>query len=173
MKRTAFTFVTIFVSILASFGPAVHAQEATPARDISLRECVEIALRSNINIAVSQTKKEIRQAGITIEEAAFLPMFTTLSLTLLNLRQETNSADALLSPQYVSGLTFSVEQPLLKNRGRQVTEAPTSSRKNRSVRKKPHTARYPAACFFCAITCSRFFWTTGSMMSPQFTHRHA
>jgi len=32
---------------------------------------------------------------------------------------------------------------------------------------------HPAACPFCDITSLRFFWTTWSMISPQFTHRHA
>ncbi|MDO8945156.1 MAG: TolC family protein, partial [Desulfobacterales bacterium] len=46
------------------------------------------------------------------------------SLSLENSRQETTSAESLLSPQYATGLTLSARQPLLKNRGRQVTEAP-------------------------------------------------
>lgn len=130
-----------------------------------MRECVETALRNNIDIAVSQAEKEIGALGVPIEEAAFLPTFsgelnasqsvspsgsalddrpsvdqrffkfnlgvtelvatgTSFSLVQENQRQESSSAISLLSPQYVTGLTLSAKQPLLKNRGKEVTEAP-------------------------------------------------
>ena len=152
---------TMFVCV---FSP-VFAQDNATIRPISMRECVEIALKNNIDIAVSKAEMEIGALGIPMEEAAFLPRFTgdlsasnsitpsgsaldgTLSLdqkafkfnlgakdllptgTLLSLafenqRQEISSPIALLSPQYVTALTFSAQQPLLKNRGRQVTEGP-------------------------------------------------
>jgi outer membrane protein TolC len=152
------------VLIACSF-PAVFAQEIAPVRTISVRECVEIALKNNIDIAVAKAEKEIGEAGVPIEEAAFLPKFTgdlsasrsiapsgsaldgslsldqevykfnlgvkdllptgtALSLDFANQRQESSTSIALLSPQYNSGLTLSAQQPLLKNRGRTVTEAP-------------------------------------------------
>ena len=165
MKRMPFLFAVLILSLFSAGYGFTADHDATLARSISLRECIEIALGNNINIAISQTEREKSEAGVQIEEAAFLPKFTwnltvaqsiaptnsvidnnttvdkrylqselvaadilptgtILSLSLTNLRQETNSADALLSPQYLSGLTFSVEQPLLQNRGRKVTEAP-------------------------------------------------
>lgn len=126
---------------------------------------MEIALKNNIEIAVSRAEREIGALGVPIEEAAFLPRFTgemgnsrsvapsgsaldgnfsldqklfnfdlgakdllrtgtALSLDFRNQRQETSTSVALLSPQYLTGLTFSAQQPLLKNRGRVVTEGP-------------------------------------------------
>lgn len=163
MKRgqTLFALVVLFVY------PTSHlsAQGNLPIRRITIRECVETALRNNIDIAVSQAEKEIGALGVPIEEAAFLPTFsgelnasqsvspsgsalddrpsvdqrffkfnlgvtelvatgTSFSLVQENQRQESSSAVSLLSPQYVTGLTLSAKQPLLKNRGKEVTEAP-------------------------------------------------
>jgi outer membrane protein TolC len=164
MKKRSVPFLLILV--LFGHAPyASHAQENSTYRTISMRECVETALRNNIDIAVSRAEREIGEAGIPIEEAAFLPRFTgdlgasrstiptgsaldgslsldqkvlkldlgakdllrtgtALSLDFRNQRQESSSSVALLSPQYITALTFSAQQPLLKNRGRQVTEAP-------------------------------------------------
>lgn len=145
--------------------PAYSAADPPPSREITIRECVEIALRSNIDIAVARAEKEIGEAGVPIEEAAFLPRFTgdlgasrsiaptgsaldgtltldqrifkfdigakellrsgtALSLSFENQRQDTNTSIALLSPEYLTAITLSAQQPLLKNRGRQVTEGP-------------------------------------------------
>jgi len=146
--------------------PPAHAASDLPSsRAITIRQCVEIALRNNIDIAVARAEKEIGEAGVPIEEAAFLPRFTgdlgtsrsiapsgsvldgslaldqrvfnldigarellrggtALSLAFENRRQETSTSIALLSPEYLTALTLSAQQPLLKNRGRQVTEGP-------------------------------------------------
>ncbi|HWS14775.1 MAG TPA: TolC family protein, partial [Candidatus Methylomirabilis sp.] len=118
-----------------------------------------------IDIAVSQTEKEIGDLAVQIEEAAFLPKFTgelshtrsvapststltgnlavdqrilkfnvgmtellpvgaNLSLSFENQRQELSSAFTRLTPEYTTSLTFSAAVPLLKNRGREATEAP-------------------------------------------------
>ncbi len=144
---------------------AVFSQDSVPRRTISMRECVETALRNNIEIAVSRAEREIGSLGVPIEEAAFLPRFTgdlgtsrstvptgsaldgslsldqrvykfdlgakdllrtgtALSLDFQNQRQESSTSVALLSPQYTTALTLSAQQPLLKNRGRGITEAP-------------------------------------------------
>lgn len=145
--------------------PEYGASDPAPAREISMRECVEIALRNNIDIAVARAEREIGEADVPFEEAAFLPAFTgdlsaarslvpsgsvldntslaleqreyklnlgardllrtgtALSLVFENRRVETNSAVSLFSPEYRTGLTLSVQQPLLKNRGRRVAEA--------------------------------------------------
>ncbi|MCL5885182.1 MAG: TolC family protein [Deltaproteobacteria bacterium] len=55
-----------------------------------------------------------------------LPTGTTLSLDYKSQRQELSSAIAAFTPEYTTALTLSARQPLLKNRGRQVTEAPLS-----------------------------------------------
>ncbi len=130
-----------------------------------MRDCVETALRNNIEIAVSRLDREIGDLGVTIEEAAFFPRFTgelgssrsvepnasvlngtltldqriltfklgasellptgtSLSLAFENQRQKTDSAVALLSPEYLAAVTLSVGQPLLRNRGRKIAEAP-------------------------------------------------
>jgi outer membrane protein TolC len=130
-----------------------------------MRQCVEIALRNNVDIAVARAEKEIGDAGVPAEEAAFLPRFTgelgasrssapsgsaldgslslvqrmykfdleakellrtgtALTLAFENQRQESSTSIALLSPQYLTSLTLSAQQPLLKNRGRRVAEAP-------------------------------------------------
>ncbi len=155
----------VLLAFLASAPTAFPAGENAPPRAISMRECVETALRGNIDIAVSRTERDIAAFGVPIEKAAFLPKFTgdlgasrslspsgsvlngnlaldqraytftlgvqdllpagtALSLAIENQRQETDSAIALFSPQYSTALTLSARQPLLKNRGRQVTEAP-------------------------------------------------
>jgi len=156
------------IVLLALLAPAPYAfaagDNASP-RVISIRECVETALRGNVDIAVSRAEREIAAFGVPIEESAFLPKFTgdlgvsrsispsgsvldeslsldqrdfklhlgiqdllpagtALSLAFENQRQATGSSVALLSPQYITALTLSARQPLLKNRGRQVTEAP-------------------------------------------------
>ena len=74
MKRGSPVFVLL---VLAAFSPpALSGGENVPGRTISMRECVEIALRNNIDIAVSREEREIGELGIPIEEAAFLPEFT-------------------------------------------------------------------------------------------------
>ncbi len=125
-----------------------------------------MALRNNIDIAVAKAGKEIGEADVPIEEAAFLPSFTgdlsasqslvpsgsvldnssltleqreykldlgakdllptgtALSLVMENRRTETNSAVSVFSPEYRTEVILSLRQPLLKNRGRRVTEAP-------------------------------------------------
>lgn len=145
--------------------PVYAESEPPPSREISIRQCVELALRNNIDIAVAAAGKEIGEAGVPIEEAAFLPKFTgdlganraltpsgsvldssialdqrsykfdlgarellrtgtALSLAFENRRTETSSAVSLLSPEYRTAITLSAQQPLLKNSGRRVTEAP-------------------------------------------------
>jgi len=158
-------FLVVPAALLACAFSQVFAQESASYRTISMRECVEIALRNNIDIAVAKAEKEIGALGVPVEEAAFLPVFTgdlgtsrsispsgsaldgslsldqraykfdlgakdllrtgtALSLAFENQRQETSTSISLLSPQYITALTLSAQQPLLKNRGRQVTEAP-------------------------------------------------
>jgi outer membrane protein TolC len=56
--------------------PVCAESELPPSREISIRQCVELALRNNIDIAVAAAEKEIGEAGVPIEEAAFLPKFT-------------------------------------------------------------------------------------------------
>ncbi|HSL92450.1 MAG TPA: TolC family protein [Candidatus Limnocylindrales bacterium] len=155
----------VLLAFLAFAPASFPAGENTPPRVISMRECVETALRANIDIAVSRVERDIAAFGVPIEGAAFLPKFTgdlsasrshlpsgsvlngsivldqriltfnlgvqdllpvgtTLSLDFENLRQDTGSAIALFSPQFSTALTLSARQPLLKNRGRQATEAP-------------------------------------------------
>ena len=41
-----------------------------------MRECVEAALRNNIDIAVSRSERKSTELGVTLEEAAFLPRFS-------------------------------------------------------------------------------------------------
>lgn len=161
------TRATLIV-LLALFAPvssAFPAGETPLPRVISLRECVETALRGNIDIAVSRIGRDIAAFGVPVEEASFLPKFTgdlgfsrsispsgsvldgnlsldrrdlrfnvgirdllpsgtALSLDFENQRQDTGSSIALLTPQYMTALTLSAQQPILKNRGRLVTEAP-------------------------------------------------
>lgn len=155
------------LTVLLSASPAPGASEdrSPPVREISIRECVETALRNNIDIAVSRAEKEIGDQGIPLEEAEFLPRFTgelgasrsilpsrsvldsslsveqriytfdlgvedllrtgtALTFAFENQRQETDSALSLLSPEYRTALTLKAAQPLLKNFGRAVTEAP-------------------------------------------------
>lgn len=157
--------VSVLLVLAVFLPPALSRGENLPVRTISMRECVETALRNNIDIAVSREEREIGELGIPIEEAAFLPGFTgdlsasrsvspsgsaldgtlklgqrdykldlgakellrsgaSLSLVFENQRQEAGTSIALLSPQYATALTLSATQPLLKNRGRQATEAP-------------------------------------------------
>lgn len=155
---------TVVLLVVFPF-PGSAVSDPPPAREITIRQCVELALRNNIDIAVAAAEKEIGEAGVPIEEAAFLPKFTgdlgasraldpsgsvldtslaldqraykfdlgarellrtgtALSLAFENRRTETNSAVSLLSPEYRTALTLSAQQPLLKNSGRRVTEAP-------------------------------------------------
>ena len=66
----------LLIPLLAGSSSAVFAGTTPPAREITIRECVEAALRNNIDIAVSRAEKEIGALGVPIEEAAFLPKFT-------------------------------------------------------------------------------------------------
>ncbi len=156
---------TIFLVFVAAVLSARAVSAAPPAREITVRECVEKALRNNVDIAVSRGEREIGALGVPIEQAAFLPKFTgelsysrdhmagssaitgtlaidqslykanvgatdllrtgtLLSLSFENQRQVTDSFIAIRSPEYATALTLSAQQPLLKNRGRRVTEAP-------------------------------------------------
>ncbi len=160
--RAIITTSLVFVAAALSAGPAAGGASG---REISVRECVEAALRGSVDIAVSRGEKEIGALGVPIEDAAFLPKFTgelsygrslmasssaitgtlsldqtlykanagatdllrtgtMLSLSFENQRQDTDSFIALRSPEYATALTLSAQQPLLKNRGRRVTEAP-------------------------------------------------
>ncbi len=157
--------IAILLVFVAACSVAQAASGAPPAREITARECVEAALRNNIDIAVSRGEKEIGALGVPIEEAAFLPKFTgelsynrdhvpgssaitgtlavdqkaykanlgatdllrtgtLLTISFQNQRQVSDSFIAIRSPEYATSLTLSAQQPLLKNRGRQVTEAP-------------------------------------------------
>lgn len=154
--------------LLASAVPALpDPVGAPPAREITMRECVEAALRGNVDVAVSRSEREAADLAVPIEEAAFLPRFTgdlsyassvgptgssftgtltvdqnawkfdaaveellrsgtTLSLSFKNQRLEAGTAVALFNPEYTTALTLALRHPLLKNSGREVTEAPLS-----------------------------------------------
>lgn len=60
-------------AVLCCLAASAHA---APPREITLRECVETALRHNTDIAVARAEKVIGEQGVLIEEAAFLPRFT-------------------------------------------------------------------------------------------------
>ncbi len=64
------------LSILLPF-PAL-SEEASPRREISLRESVELALRGSPEVAISRTEREEVALGVPVQEAAFLPRFTGL-----------------------------------------------------------------------------------------------
>ncbi len=152
--------------LLVSAAPAFpDPGVAIPPREITMRECVEAALRNNIDIAVSLSERESAELGVPLEEAAFLPRFsgdlsfsrsvtpsgsslagtlsidqntwkfdagieellrygTTLSLSFENQRLDAATAISLFRPEYTTALTLSARQPLLKNSGKAVTEAP-------------------------------------------------
>jgi outer membrane protein TolC len=152
--------------LLASAVPAFPGPGSGPsAREITMRECVEAALRSNIDVAVSRSEREAAGLAVPMEEAAFLPRFTgdlsysrsigptgsslagtltidqsawkfdaavqellrsgtTLSLSFENQRMDAETAVSLFNPEYSTALTLSAHHPLLKNSGREVTEAP-------------------------------------------------
>lgn len=157
------------VTALAAASLCLHAVPSSAGgplpRVLTVRECLETALRENREIAVSREDREIARSGVPSAEAAFLPRFTgelsvsrsetpsgsaltgdlsldqlgyrfdlgastllrtgtTLSLDFRNLRQESGSAVSLLSPEYDSSLTLSARHPLLRDAGREATEAP-------------------------------------------------
>ena len=166
MTKRPLVFLSLLPVLLSvSFGAAASDENSSRVREISIKECVEKALRNNIDIAVSRAEKEIGELGVPIEEAAFLPKFTAelganrsitpsgsaldsslsvdqkiytfelgakdllrtgtaLTFAFESQRQETGSAVSLLSPEYRTALTLKAQQPLLKNFGRKVTEAP-------------------------------------------------
>ena len=167
-KRIAMNIHPLFPAVLL-FASAVTALpdpgNALSVREITIGECVEEALRSNIGVAVSRSEREEAWLGIPREEAAFLPRLsgdlsfgraigptgssiagtftldqrswsfdagvsellrsgTTLSLTFENQMLEAGSALSLFNPEYRTGLILSARHPLLKDSGREVTEAP-------------------------------------------------
>jgi outer membrane protein len=68
-----FPALLLLVSAVPAFpDPGV----ANSPREITMRECVEAALRDNIDIAVSLSERESAEMGIPLEEAAFLPRFS-------------------------------------------------------------------------------------------------
>ncbi len=152
----------LFASVLPALSDPGNAP---PPREITMKECVETALRNNIDVAVSRSEREAAGLGIAMEKAAFLPRFsgdlsvsrsivptgssiagtltidqrawkfdaeakellrsgTLLSLSFENQRLDVTTALSLLDPEYTTGLTLTAQHPLLKNSGREVTEAP-------------------------------------------------
>ena len=68
-----FPALLILVSAVPAFpDPGV----ATPPREITMRECVAVALRNNIDVAVSRSERKAVELVVPLEEAAFLPRFT-------------------------------------------------------------------------------------------------
>jgi outer membrane protein len=68
-----FPALLLLVSVVPAFpDPGV----ATPPRELTMRECVEAALRDNIDISISRSGRESAELGVPLEEAAFLPRFT-------------------------------------------------------------------------------------------------
>lgn len=163
MKNYPFfpSFLLLLSAVPALADPVAGAQ----AREITMKECVEAALRGNIDVAVSRSEREAAGMGVVSEEAAFLPTFsgklsfsrsvapsgstltgtpsidqrtwrfdagiaerfrsgTTLSLSFENQRLDADTAVSLFSPEYTTALTLSASRPLLRNAGREVTEAP-------------------------------------------------
>jgi outer membrane protein TolC len=167
-KRTTmrrYSFFPAFFLLVCAVPALSDPGSAPPAREITIRECVEMALRGNVDIAVSRSEREAVSLGVPMEEAAFLPRLsgdlsfarsvtpsgsslagtlsidqtawkfdagiqdllrsgTTLSLSFENQRLDADTAISLLSPEYTTALTLSVTHPLLKNSGKEVTEAP-------------------------------------------------
>lgn len=159
-------FFPSFLLLLLSAVPALADPAAgAPAREITMKECIEAALRDNIDVAVSRSERDAAGMGVVSEEAAFLPTFsgelsfsrsvapsgstlagtpsidqrtwrfdagvterfrsgTILSLSFENQRLDADTAVSLFSPEYTTALTLSARRPLLKNAGREVTEAP-------------------------------------------------
>ncbi len=74
MKRYSFfpAFFLLVCVVPALSDPGVPP----PAREITIRECVETALRGNIDIAVTRSERESAGQAVPREEAAFLPRFT-------------------------------------------------------------------------------------------------
>jgi outer membrane protein len=68
-----FPALLILVSAVPAF-PDPGA--ATLPREITMGDCVEAALRNNIDIAVSRSERKATELGVPLEEAAFLPKFT-------------------------------------------------------------------------------------------------
>jgi outer membrane protein len=78
-KRTAMKIPLLFpVFLLFAFAlPALSDPGGAPsAREITMKWCVEAALRGNIDVAVSRADRESAMQGVPLEEAAFLPKFT-------------------------------------------------------------------------------------------------
>lgn len=160
--RPFFPAFLLFASAATALGvPGI----ASSVREITMKECVEEALRGNFGVAVSRSEREEAWLGIPREEAAFLPRLsadlsfgratgptgssiggtftidqsfwkfdaavsellrsgTTLSLSFENQRLEAGTALSLFNPEYTTGLTLTARHPILKNSGREVTEAP-------------------------------------------------
>ena len=68
--------IPLFPPVFLLFASALPAFSASPGREITMRECVEAALRGNIDVAVSRAERESAGLGVPLEEAAFLPRFT-------------------------------------------------------------------------------------------------
>jgi outer membrane protein TolC len=69
-------FFPVFLLIASALPALPDPGAAPPAREITMRECVESALRGNIDVAVSRADQETAMLGVPLEEAAFLPRFT-------------------------------------------------------------------------------------------------
>ena len=108
--------------LLVSASPALpDPGDAPPVREITMKECVETALRGNIDIAISRSEREAEGLAVPGEEAAFLPRFsgrislsrsvTPSSSTLagtLSIDQRTGKFDAGVSELLRSGTTLSL-----------------------------------------------------------------
>src|SRR3972149_12301051 len=78
-KRTAMNIHFFFPAFLrlVSASPALPGPGgAPPIREITMRVCVETALRGNIDIAISRSERESAGLSVPLGEAAFLPRLT-------------------------------------------------------------------------------------------------
>lgn len=97
-----YRLVSVLLAI-ACWVPAVsgYPGDRSPLR-ITVRDCVEQALRNNPDLAVSRQDREIARSEVPAAEAAFLPRFTgELSVS----RSESPSQSFL-----IGGLTFSLRE---------------------------------------------------------------
>lgn len=105
-------------------GSAVPAEEAAFLPRFTGEASASRSLMPSGSALTGDLSLEQRAWRLDLGVSELFATGTSLSLDFRNLRQETNSAVSLLSPEYATSLTLSARHPLLRGAGRRATEAP-------------------------------------------------
>lgn len=145
-------------------------EQKTEEIRLTLQECLEMALRNNLDISVKAFEPEIQEFSLRQAKASFMPQLNldygnyrynqlsnwfiegtqfiqntndytvgveqriitggTVNLSLLNSTEDTTRKGVAINPSYSGRLTFSIDQPLLKNFGPKINRREIKKARN-------------------------------------------